>query len=116
MGLISELQAVSALKALRSGKPAYLSPAQIANLIFDLPKAKRNLSDDEYTTLCVCYLDVQSDRGKMRLNTIFDYCRIGIAIVKYFDAVAPCEKYWGTYSDEFSTEIEAIRAGEFDDL
>ena len=116
MGIFDGMQALKAVQGLKAGKPARLSIAQITDLLVNLPDAQKNLSKEENDALWIYYQIAKKDKQKIDIPDINEYYRIAVQLIKYFDKVAPYEKYSGNYSPEFRLLVDAIRAGELDDI
>ena len=96
MGLISGIQAITAVQKIKQGGTAKLSIAQIAELIINLPDAQKN------------YHEHQKCKTKLPHN-YETYVATAIKIIKLFDAIAPYEKCSGGNELEFSYFMNEIR-------
>lgn len=94
MGLFSGLRAAKDVEKIMQGGTAFLSIAEITNLIINLVDAKKNLSSEEFDMVAQIYSQLQecNDRVEMGISKYYD---VAAKILKIFDAVAPCESYLG---------------------
>ena len=108
MGLISGIQAVSAIQKIKRGQEAKLSIAQITELIINLQDARHNTTDEEFSRIYTLYCQHQKCKTKSIYN-YESYVYTAINIIKRFDIIAPYEKYSGGNELEFSYFMEEIR-------
>jgi hypothetical protein len=108
MGLISGIQAITAVQKIKQGGTAKLSIAQIAELIINLPDAQKNTTKDQFDKIYDLYREHQKCKTKLPHN-YETYVATAIKIIKLFDAIAPYEKYSGGNELEFSYFMNEIR-------
>lgn len=86
---------MKAIQKIKDGKSkADLSIAQIANLIVNMPDARKNLPKEDFEQVYAYYKETQKCVRKMSIN-INDYYEISSLIVLAFDSIAPYEFYNG---------------------
>jgi hypothetical protein len=105
MGIFSDFKAVRDVQKIKNGKTARLSISQIVNMIINLPDAKRNLPEKDFSTLLSLYQHMQKDVKKTRMD--YDkYVEKCLVIINTFDTIAPYEQYSGTSEREVAVLME----------
>lgn len=108
MGIISGLQAIKSVQTIKSGGVAKISIAQITNLIVNLPDAKNNLSEDQFSEIYKKYNELQKCKTKMPCD-MDGYLKIALQIIQELDSIAPYEKYSGGNELEFNFLMQELR-------
>lgn len=99
MGLLSGLKAMKKLGRMKSGGKEFLSIADITNLIINLPNAKKNLSNDQFSAVYTLFRCLQKCRTNMELD-LSGYYEESAIIIGIFNRIAPYEKYSGMEKTE----------------
>ena len=108
MGLISGIQAITAVQKIKQGGTAKLSIAQIAELIINLPDAQKIRQKINLIRFMTFITSTKKCKTKLPHN-YETYVATAIKIIKLFDAIAPYEKYSGGNELEFSYFMNEIR-------
>jgi len=107
MGFFSDAKAAADVQRIKRGGTANLSISQIVCLITNMMDAKNNLSDKEYKEVHDLFIKMRGCTTKVKMN-IDTYTYTAVEIIKYFDKLAPYEKYCGGNDFEYSLLMQDI--------
>lgn len=111
MSFFDDLNAVSEVKKIKAGGVGKLSISQVANLIVNLPDAKRNLDQRQYKEIQDAFNKFRKCKTKYPMDAQ-EYVSCCKKIILMLDEIAPYEKYCGGNEIEFSFMMQDFRASE----
>lgn len=107
MGFFSDAKAAADVQRIKRGGTATLSISQIVCLITNMLDAKNNLSAKEYKEVHDLFIKMRECTTKMKMD-IEAYTYTAVEIIKYFDKLAPYEKYSGGSEFEYTLLMQDI--------
>lgn len=108
MGILSDILAIKDVSRIKAGGVANLSISQIANLITNLPDAKKKLTKEQYDAVYALYKEFRSCTTKMPMH-LKGYTDTVFKMIKRYDAIAPYEKFGGGNETEFAFMMDDLR-------